>query len=261
MNNNSFTIVYKTYKNDLLWLEFSLKSLQKYVLPFNQISKILIYTHDVCFSEVEKLSHYVSGIFIEIKPVHYDYHGYIKQMIVKAMAFLDVQTDYIIYVDSDCIFTDKYDMSILINNIKKPYWYITDDVNNEGITVWHDVVKDMTGSKMKNYYMYNSFPFIIKTSTLKLAYDKFIEIHKKTYDEFCKEKLDHFGINVGDSIVNNFSKLSKVFTEFEFIGYVAFNFTDDYEFIINQQNKKNLKQYWSHGGISEEIRNEISKST
>jgi hypothetical protein len=50
-----------------------------------------------------------------------------------------------------------------------------------------------------------------------------------------------------------------VFTEFEYIGYIAHNFTDDYEFVVNARDKQNLKQFWSHGGINEDIKRELDE--
>lgn len=251
----SYTIVYKTYQNDLEWFEYSVKSLQKHVLPFNSIEKVLIYTHDICFEKVIKMTNVMKDTNIQVLPVHYNYHGYIKQMIVKAQAYSDVKSEYIVYVDSDCIFTRTCDLSRLLNNDGKPYWHMTDEA--DAIPIWKEVVEDMTHSEMKYYYMYNSFPFVIKTSTLKIANDHFIKVHKKTYEEYVKERLAHYEISINDNIVNIFFKLSKVFTEFEYIGYIAHNFTNDYEFLLNQRNKEDVKQFWSHGGITDEIKKEL----
>ena len=255
----SYTIVYKTYSNDLDWFNYSIKSVCKYLLPFNNISKILIYSHDICCDKVENI---MKDILIEFKiiPVNYNYHGYIKQMIIKALVFNDVDTKYVVYIDSDCIFTNKYELSKLINNNGKPYWYFTNDVHNSGCLVWSDVVKAMTNSEMKYYYMYNAFPFIVETSTLKIANEKFIEMHGKTYEEFARERIANYNIRVEDNIVNTFDKLSKVFSEFEYIGFIAHNFTNQYEFILNNRNKENLKQFWSHGGINNEILTELDQT-
>lgn len=252
----SYTIVYKTYQNDLEWFDFSIKSLQKYVLPFNLIEKVLIYSHDVCFEKVLNITHIIKNTHVQVLPVHYDYHGYIKQMTVKAQAYFDVKSEYIVYIDSDCIFTKRCDLSQLLNTDGKPYWHMTDEA--EAIPIWREVVENMTQNEMKYYYMYNSFPFVIKTSTLKIANDHFIKVHKKTYEEYVKERIANNGISVNDNIVNNFFKLSKVFTEFEYIGYIAHNFTNDYEFLLNQRNKEEVKQFWSHGGITDEIKKELN---
>lgn len=251
----SWSIVIKTYENDLEWLQYSLKSIAQYVIPFNEIYEILIYSHDVCCDKVKNISKILVGCNVTIIPVNYNYHGYIKQMIVKAEAYKDVKTEYIVYIDSDCIFTGQYNFSSLLNSNMKPYWYITDDIKNYGIPTWHEAVKNMTCQDMKYYYMYNTFPFVIKTSTLKLAQDKFYEIHGKTYEEFVQSRLN---LNIEANIVDNFYSLSRIFTEFEYIGYIAHNFTDDYEFILGTPNKTNITQYWSHGGINDEIRLKLS---
>ena len=102
-----YTLVYTTYENDLEWLKWSLKSVKKYVFPFNQISKIIIYTHDICKQEVETISNEVfyfgqtrNKVNINVIPIEYDYHGYIKQMTLKCNAFNDIETEYLVYLDS-----------------------------------------------------------------------------------------------------------------------------------------------------------------
>ena len=93
-----FTIVYKTYKNDLCWLRYSLLSLKKNLNTTN-IQEIIIYTHDEALHETDELLTNVKlGEFIEYRiiPVHYDYHGYIKQQIIKCNCYKDSKTDYII---------------------------------------------------------------------------------------------------------------------------------------------------------------------
>ena len=45
----------------------------------------------------------------------------------------------------------------------------------------------MTNHAINIYYMYNRFSFLIKKDTLHDTYDKFIEIHSKDYNTYCKE--------------------------------------------------------------------------
>ena len=114
--NNKFTIVYKTYDNDLVWFKYSLLSVNKFV--FN-ISEIIIYYHDSCEKKIiEILSENNFIIPYRIIPIKYDFHGYLKQMVVKSMCFNDVKTEYVVFVDSDVIFTKPYTPEFGLKNDK-----------------------------------------------------------------------------------------------------------------------------------------------
>lgn len=80
--NKQFTIIYTTYKNDLEWFKFSLLSLKKY-LNINDILEILIYTHNVVENDVKIILNdiqFEDFLPVRLFPIHYNYHGYIKQM-------------------------------------------------------------------------------------------------------------------------------------------------------------------------------------
>jgi len=255
----SYTIVYKTYENDLQWLYYSLLSVNKYLYDVNEI---IIYYHDACeVNFLKMLSQIVLKIPYRIIPVNYDYHGYIKQMVVKMMCYKDITTDYIVIIDSDVIFDKKYTPKIkLLDN--KIIWNISikDEINKNECQwkVWEKSVINMTKLPMNIYFMANGFPFIIKRQTLIDANKKFIELHNEDYDIFCKKHSEKQNVNISDSVQNAFLRCASIFEEFEFIGWFAYNFTNDYIFINDQsKNTNNYKQYWSHGGINANIKKEI----
>ena len=258
----SFTIVYKTFGNDLKWLYYSLLSVNKYV---EGVDEIIIYYHNECHDEFTKL---INSVALKIPyrtiQVGYDYHGYLKQMVTKLMCFQDVKTKYVVYVDSDAIFNKKYNPQDLIINDKVLWHILHKDDSNKHMDDWHvweKSVQNMTHQPMVYYYMANWFPFVLKTNTIKDAYDKFIEIHHKNYDEFCKDELEKYKIYAGTSITGNFQVLSTIFEEFEYLGWFSRNFTDDYLFIENNNKSRTpyVTQFWSHGGITEDIKKQIIK--
>jgi hypothetical protein len=110
------TIVYKTYANDLCWLYYSLLSVDKYV---SGCEEILIYYHSECKNEFEALMNRISiRLPIRTIPVEYDYHGYVKQMIVKLTCWKDIATPYIMFIDSDCIFNKPFSPHMRIRDGK-----------------------------------------------------------------------------------------------------------------------------------------------
>jgi hypothetical protein len=256
-----FTAVYKTYKNDLIWLKYSLISLDKYV---SDISEIVIYYHNECEHELKII---LENLNIRLKvrtvPVIYDIHGYIKQMVVKCMCFEDVSTDFIVYIDSDVIFTNNYSPTSSIKD-DKIKWFIQKrneyNTNMEFWKVWEESVNKMTKEKMNIFYMSNEFPFILKRKTIEDAYYKFIEIHGMDYNTFCKNLLELNNVSINDPITGKngkFSIMASIFEEFEYLGWYSYNFTNDYLFTETREIYDFKKQFWSHGGLTEEIEKEI----
>lgn len=189
-------------------------------------------------------------------------NGYIKQMVVKCMCFEHVNTEFVMYMDSDVIFSDYYSPTSIIEN-NRIKWFIQTrnehNYNNDFWLVWEKSVEKMTGDKMTTFYMSNEFPFILKTETIKNAYDKFIEIHGVDYNTFCKNLLEEKGIDISDRILDKFIEMASIFEEFEYLGWYSNNFTNDYLFIEGRNPQEFKSQFWSHGGLTEEIEIKIKK--
>ena len=260
--NCMYSVVYKTYENDLKWLKYSLLSLNKFLTDDNY--EIVIYYHDEC---KEHLDNIISNISfkcqVRLIPVTYDINGYIKQMVVKCMCFMDIENDYIMILDSDVIFNDYFSYNDMMPNGKINWFFLNrtkENYNDDQWVVWQDAVFGMTNDEMSKFYMYNGFPFLFKKETLEKAYNKFIEINGLSYNDFCKNKLALNSVNVYDKITGSdgkFKIMATIFEEFEYLGWFSDKFTDDYNF-IEGPNKLNMrKQFWSHGGLSENIESEI----
>jgi hypothetical protein len=269
-----FTIIYKTYKNDLDWFTYSLLSLQKYLYADN-IYEIIIYTHDqVYFNIVNILENInmVSFLHYRVIPVFYNYHGYIKQMVVKCNCYKDIQTKYIVILDSAILLKKKLNFETLIRKDGKIEWKylkIEDDPNNRVFDFWKNACEDSTKKPKKIHYMSNGFPFIFTKTSLESAANHFIEMHNCDYDTYCYNRCKHANINIEDSINIFDDKLSKVFTEFEYLGYYCHNFSKDYIFTSTSfchmdsqfqiyNSESYFIQYWSHGGINNSGLNQIN---
>jgi hypothetical protein len=272
-SNKKFTIVYKTYKNDIQWIEYSLLSLKKY-LDTSNVHEIIIYTHDIIHKDIINMltKMEIKNIMdYRIIPVHYNYHGYIKQMAVKASCYNDCQSEYIILLDSDLILQKPLNLNSLIGNDGKIEWkYLRkeDNLFNSVFTVWDKACVDSNKCPKNEHYMSNGFPFIFTRQSLENAEQKFIEMHNCDYDTYCDNRCGHFNIKVEHSITDNFHKLSQIFTEFEYLGFYCHNYSDDYIFTVtpyckmdaqfqNYNNDSYFIQNWSHGGITEKTLQQI----
>lgn len=254
----SCTIIYKTFEADLCWLHYSLLSVDKFV---SDCSEIVIYYHADCKEAFDKLMGIITiRIPIRTIPVVYDFHGYIKQMIVKLTCWKDVTTPYIMMIDSDCIFKDPFSPLLRIRD-NKIHWReqarTQQNTNASEFKVWEKAVEGMTFGKMETYYMANGFPFIFLTETLRGAQEFFMNMHGQTYDEFCNQRLRKLNISITDPITTRFFDLATVFEEFEYIGWYAKNHTTDYMFSEDFCTPCPVVQYWSHGGFTPTIESEL----
>ena len=262
----NITIVYKTYGNDLKWLKYSLISCNKYLKECD-IYEIIIYFHDKCKVELLEILEEVKLEFkFRIIPVTYYIHGYLSQQITKLTCYNDVQTDYILFIDSDTIFIKTVSPQLLFDADGKIKWYILrkKDCNSKlpDWSVWNNAVVTTTKGPMNIYFMANGFPFIVNKNHLKMLNTKFIEMHGANYLEYCVKECVRLKINMFVPTTQCFGNLSQVIEEFELMGWYCYNFhKDEYIFIddpVRKENEKNYtKQYWSYGGLTDKIQQEI----
>jgi hypothetical protein len=260
MSEKKFTIVYKTYEKDLEWLKYSLLSLQKY-LDFNNVNEIIVYTHSIVYQFVHFLLEKINMkefVPFRIIPVDYDYHGYIKQMTVKANCYKDCKTPYIVILDSDLLLKEKINFNDYFTEDGKINWcYLnvnTNDTSSDIVRVWKKTWEDSNQHPFNIYYMGNHFPFVFTKNSLRDAANKFIEMHGCDYDAYCKNRHDIEGLNINDDIREKFDKLSKVFSEFEYLGFYCHHHSNDYYFSTERHHPFAFIQNWSHGGITEDIK-------
>jgi len=246
------TIVYVTYANDLPWLAYSLRSVQKFVTGFN---KIVLYCHDVCCGDLYAIVRNLD-LPCRIIPVSYDYHGYLKQMVVKAECYNDISSEYIAIIDSDNIFNCHLNMrNLLLPDGKIQWFYHTSPIPSE-VTVWKNSYESMTKTIQDKYYMSNGFPFIFTNTSMRMASEHFKHLHGVDYSTFCKKGCRKFNIRVEEGIRSRFLDMAQIFEEFEWLGFYCHAHSSDYVFTPHTERKapSPLIQYWSHGGITPEIK-------
>jgi len=251
---DDITFMYVTYENDLKWLQFSLLSLKKYV---DKYKNLIIYCHDTCITELNELLTTIN-ISCRVIPVIYNYHGYIKQMIVKCESYKDCDTKYICMLDSDCIINDHISVNDLYNEDGTINWIYCNKIDyptmNE-FTVWKEAYESMTNTPQDIHFMTNHHPFIFTVESLKNADIHFNSLHNMSYDKFCIQQSKTYNIKITDKTRENFINLAKCFEEFEWLGYFCKNYSNDYIFLnkVNYPDRSianKVTQFWSYGELN-----------
>jgi Family of unknown function (DUF6492) len=230
----------RTYQKDFNWLKYCLNSINKFgqgfrrviiCVPENQVHDIVDGGKDRDYTQ-ELLIYRTTYIKIVTCPVYEN--DYIGQQISKAQAWLYSDADYILFIDSDCIFTEPFSpVDFIIEGkpviIKEIYENMKEDTNaysrKEKMEKWFD--------KYSIPYEYmRRHPFVY---------------HRNTLINFCASYMD--------------KKKEPMFSEFNQLGYYAdANEHGEYCFLEVGKDKLPLpkvKQFWSYGGITPEIKKEL----
>ena len=144
---------------------------------------------------------------------------------------------FILYSDSDLIFNTKINLGNFIND-EKPEILYTDYLKVGDAICWKEVTEKFIGREIKYEFM-RRLPLIYHRSTI-------VEINEN-YD-------------IEDTVMNKFRDR---FSEFNSIGaWIYYNEADKYK-LINTADWSYVpamgKQFWSWGGQTEMVKNEIDK--
>jgi len=225
------SIFIRTYRNDLNWLDYCLKSIHKNLTGWDEIV--------VCIPTGQEhlLSHLTAEKVVVCKTYRDDYIG---QQISKLEAYKHVKGEYVLFVDSDVVFFEGANVLDYFEN-NKPV-ILKDIWANVGDAIcWKPIMERLFKEGIQYEYMRRA-PQMFYTSTLiNFAY--------------------HF------SDIENYSTTQPKgqFTEFNFLGYFAEKHEpDSYVFIdlstgaaipINKS-----RQFWSWSGLTQKERIELEES-
>jgi glycosyltransferase involved in cell wall biosynthesis len=193
-------IFIKSYKNDFKWLKYSLQSLAKYVTGYNEIIIII--------PEGER--HLINFPLPERTFVHTIEergNGYLFQQYAKMIAHHYCSGDYVMYLDSDCIFHSPVNIEDLIKD-GKPQILMTNYKELEG-SPWQKPTAEFLG-KVPEFEFMRRHCFIYHRQTLA------------NLEKWFKKDLKEYIL----------SRPGGTFSEFNVIGFFAYLFERDrYNFI------------------------------
>lgn len=229
-------IFIKTYGGDFEWLKYCLRSIQKYCTGFN---KIII----VC-DEADRPGLEQFGLTQE--EVHYvplGFRGYLWQQWIKLTAFNYSEADYILFVDSDCVFTRPTTPNDFIKSgkpviLKTPYETIPE------VHFWKDLTELTLKEEVEFEYM-RRLPLLYRRDTLVNLLNHVDPLHENGLQHFIANRPAH------------------EFTEFNLIGAYAEKYEGEkYKFLDTTKVElpvTHILQNWSYGGLKQSKRIEIER--
>lgn len=227
----SYSIFIKTWKDDVKWLPYTLRSIAKYAVGY---SEVVIVTDRSCAVDVKTLNE-VAG-FARVIVVEDWENGYIQQQWIKLSADAFIHSDYVLFVDSDCIFHTTFSEQSFMRD-SKPILLKTKYGNLEGAEAWKPITEAFMGFAVDYEYM-RRLPWMYRTSSLTNF----------------KNKYPH--------TFNHLSEMTdRSFSEFNALGAFIDNYENDQYYVSDTEvwcPESVAKQYWSWGGITPEIQTEIN---
>lgn len=236
-----------TYHKDARWLEYMLRSVQKYAKGFRQT--IVIYpTRDegVLAPVCEKFSFVKAFSFVE------DADGHMLQNALKTMCDEFSDADYFFHLDSDCVFTEE----------ARPEDYMTDGkcdilfapystlAHVPGGVPWQGITSAALGVPVIVETM-RRFPFLYPRWLYAEVRKRIEAVHKKTFVKYVLEAPLIGGAFRG-------------YSEFNALGVAALNFwpKEFHAYNVNYHCKPGkVRQFWSHSGLTEGEREQLEEIT
>lgn len=219
-------IFIRTYHKDLDFLQYCLRSIQKFVTGYNEII--------ICIPEAD--AHLLDSWnltqerIVKWKPVCEN--GYIDQQISKLKAHQMSEADFILYVDSDVCFTTPTNLSEFFVD-GKPYLMKTRYELVGDAICWKETTQEILGVLLDYEYM-RRIPLLYRRLTL----------------QHLNERYN----------VLSLAKLNKL-SEFNLIGGFIAYFEPQQYHIINTEfdplPKQVAIQGWSWGGLTEEVKQQL----
>ncbi len=224
------TIFIKTYINDLEWLKHCLKSIGKYASGF----KIVIVADEDCRKIVDSWNLTSEKVYY-VRP---SYEGYLFQQEIKLRAFEYIDTDLVMFVDSDCIFTDFVTPEFYMRD-GKPRMLMTPYEDIPEVLFWKEITDKAIQYDVEFEFM-RCQPLVYHTSTLV---------------NLWKEHSEHFMPLLK-------SAKNRQFSEFNLMGAYAYKYENQHYSFINTRNEipyNPMIQFWSYSGMNNKDLTEIKK--
>lgn len=225
-------IFIKSYKKDEEWLTYCLRSIERFCSGFTGI-EIVVPSND-CFQS----SFDLEKCHWHIRP-EYGNDGYLSQQVFKLNADTFTNADYILFIDSDTMFTRPVTPKTYFKD-GKIVWIITP--YSETQTPWEPITEKFLKMPVE-YETMRRHPIVVPRWLLAEV------------QEFCQRAHN---MSIADYVM---SQPAKEFSEFNVLGAHAYQFhRDKFHWVDTSKVPENewpeltVNQEWSHNPIDEDRR-------
>ena len=230
------TIFIRSYHRDLEWLKFCLRSIKKFVTGCDRVVVVVPHGDLPAFR--------AAGV--DAVGTTESLGGYLQQQVDKIYADVYCGGDdtWIYFFDSDCVVTAPFDLKTLFNADGKPIILHTPYAVLGNAVPWQKPTEDALGFQCTEETM-RRHPATYRGSELRAFREWFRHNRAQTIDDFAR------------AVKGN------AFSEFNVLGSWMWRFHHGTRDWLNTEHdpidKLPLKQFWSWGGVTPEIRAEIEK--
>lgn len=225
------TIFIKTWTGDLEWLPYCLDSIHKYGSGFDNV---IVVSDRSCLKEVQDIC-LIHSLNAYVIPVNDWDNGYVQQQWVKLHADSYTESEYILYVDSDCVFHTPFTPNSFMQD-GLPILMKTKYGNLEGAEAWKKITEDFVNFPVEYEYM-RRLPWMYRSDTLK---------HFRN----CYPQIDDHLKSLTTRDFSEFNVLGAFIDKHEAYRYMI---TDTEVWIPPSV----ARQFWSWGTVTNEVRKEI----
>lgn len=225
------SIFIRSYRSDRFWLDYCLRSVEKFCKGFAEVVVCLPIGDEPHFDSTD--FHGARVVWVQDP----DCHGYVAQQICKIEADLHCSTSSILYLDSDC-FVTAHMIPEMFAECGKPIQLLRHwDELDEASKKWKGITESVVGFEAIFEHM-PCHPMIFQARTLRLLREVIEHTHKMSLREFAR--------TIKENRMSEFNALGAVahrYQPFLYAWRVADPATDEYPRVVTQQ--------WSYqeGGI------------
>lgn len=229
-------IFIRSYAKDLPWLKFCLRSIAKFVRGHEKVVVVVPNGDLKLFLDAG----------IEAIGTAESMAGYLQQQVDKiyAYAYCGGGDPWITFFDSDCVAIAPFDLAALFAPDGRPYLLRTPYASLGNKVPWQPITEAALGFPCPEETM-RCHPMTYRASELRAFVEWFRKNRSQSIDQY-----------VSSVKANNFS-------EFNALGSWLLRFHEGSRVWINTENDKvpswPLRQFWSWGGVTPNIEQEIEK--
>ena len=227
-------IVIRTYRGDLEWLAYALKSIHKYVTGYRNIIVA------IPIEDVRLLGHLTQE---KVVGVHDLEDGYLGQQLTKMQAWKLTDADAIVFWDSDVVATRPIDVWTEYFRDGKIIIYKTRYSSLGDACPWQPITAKAlmgAGLPIPEWEYMRRMPLVYWTSTLKGCEEYAVALHGIPLDKYLRNQPH------------------RAFSEFNVIGaFAEFRDAGGYHFVDTESVDMPpcaVDQMWSWGGLTNEVK-------